>query len=366
MIPYNRIAILGLGLIGSSVARAVKQHKLAHYVAAFDTSEHAISYMLEQKLVHSVNAYAGQAVLGADLIIFATPPGNFESLARDIAPFVQEGALITDVASVKRYAVSAIKTNLPAYAHYVPAHPIAGSERTGPEAGKADLFAGKKIILTPEEGDVMSRPVADARTFWQALGAKIEFMPAALHDHIYAYVSHLPQLVAYAAQESLRDIPAPGSETFTRFTRLAASDAVLWADICLANTDFILEALNEFILFATQISGELSENTASPANGTDVRAVLFSKIVATCLIATVSLLEDRTGIHPASYTGSGFTDMTLPAREDPESALAAISEHHHTLAPMLKTALQHLHDIKSALQSPEKLLPLLISLQKTT
>ena len=351
MAVYNRIAILGLGLIGSSLARAIAQHKLAEHIAAFDMSGQTLHYAMQKGFIHSHHAHAGQAVQDADLIIFASPPATFESLAKDIAPFIKPGTLVTDVASVKRSAIASITKHLPNHAHYVPGHPITGSERIGVEAGRADLFAGKLVILTPEEDAVMSAPVAAISAFWKKIDAKIEYMPAFLHDRIYAFVSHLPQLVAFAAWQSLKDARPASNEIFSRFTRLAKSDPKLWADICTENADYIGEALGDFIPFATQIMGELSENTETADNDIHLATDLFPKVVATCLIGTISLLQERTGVHPVRYSGAGFADMTAPALDDPEAALAAISAHHNIIAQMLETMLVKLREMEKALSS---------------
>jgi prephenate dehydrogenase len=337
-----------MGLIGSSVARLLVEKNLVRHVAAFDTNRDSLAYAAQQGFAHSQHAHAGQAAQDADLIIFATPPTSFAALARDIAPFVKPQAVLTDVASVKRHAVAAITPVLAYPAMYVPGHPVAGSEMTGPQAGRADLFKGRHVILTPQEDQVLSDPVGKIRILWEAAEAKIEFMPPEMHDRIYAYVSHLPQLVAYAAWEPLKFL-STGDETFARFTRLAKSHPDLWADISITNSDYICEALTGFIAFATQIQGELNENDAPlPDAEVDMSAILFPKIVATCLVATTSLLQEQTGVHPARYCGKGFTDMVSPAMQDPDATLAAISSHPHQMAGMLRVMLDHLMDIKDA------------------
>lgn len=349
----QRVAIIGLGLIGSSLARALVERQLDIHIAAFDLSHDVLSYALREGFAHSQHAHVGQAVGDADIIVLAAPPAALATLAGDIAPFLKADAVITDTASVKCHAIAAITSHLPKPGVYVPAHPIAGSEHSGVRAGKTDLFAGKRVILTPEEGQLKSEPVARVRGLWEAVGARIEYMPADLHDRIYAYVSHLPQIVAFAVKHSF-DLHAQQDETLSRFTRLMKSDPVLWADICIANADYIGDALEDFAGFASQMAGELSESPSTGGADAQLAATLFSKVVATCLIATASGLQEIIGIHPARYAGSGFADMTAPAVSDPEEALAAISTHHWMIAKMLRGTLMRLDEIRSRLKNGDR------------
>lgn len=313
-----------------------------------------LAYGIEQGFIQSQHAHAGQAAHEADVVILAAPPAAFATLAADIAPFLKPGAIVTDTGSVKRHAIAAITAHLPKHAHYVPAHPIAGSERSGVAAGVADLFAGRRVILTPEEKDLKSEPVARVRMLWETAGARVEYMPADLHDRIYAYVSHLPQLVAFAARHPMKDLPSGTDEAAARFMRLMRSEPALWADICLSNTDYIHDALADFTTFASQMEGELSETPAAGGADAELVAKLFPRVVATCLIATASLLQEITGVHPARYAGSGFADMTAPAISDPEAALEAISSHHWMIARMLKQMLAHLDEMQKRLKSGDK------------
>ena len=223
----QRIAILGLGLIGSSLARALAGKNPDVHIAAFDLSYDALAYATAEGFIHSHHAHAKQAAHEADIIILATPPASFATLATDIALFLKKGAIVTDTGSVKRKAIADITARIPLHASYVPGHPIAGSEHTGVKAGRADLFTGKRVILTPEESDLLSEPVAQIRSLWKMAGARVEFMPADLHDRIYAYVSHLPQLVAFAIREPMNDLNTSSNETLKHFMRLTHSDPKL-------------------------------------------------------------------------------------------------------------------------------------------
>ncbi len=350
---FSHVAILGLGLIGASLAKTLASKKLGTTISVFDTSPEAQLYAAGAGWKADY-AHAGQAVENADLIVFAAPPAAFEALAKDIAPFLKQGAVVMDVASVKRHAVATIAPHLPAYVAFVPAHPIAGSEKTGAAASRDDLFKGKQVILTPKKQDLKSVPVTRIRTLWETLGAKIEYMPAELHDRIYAYVSHLPQVVSFASGKCLKGIPAETDETFTRFMRLTHSDPALWADICVLNADFIREALAAFTSFAGQMTGELSQSQEEGNGNGHIAPQLLPMIVATCLVATASLLQEDSGIHPAHFAGAGFSDMVSPATQDPHAALAAISEHHHHIAHLLASFLRILHEMSDALSAGDK------------
>jgi prephenate dehydrogenase len=179
-------------------------------------------------------------------------------------------------------------------------------------------------------------------------------MPADLHDRIYAYVSHLPQVAAFAVAQTMRALPAPQDEASMRFMRLMQSDPALWADICFANAHHVGDALTDFAGFVSQIAGELSETPAAGEADAQLAAALFPKVIATCLIAAASLLQEITGIHPGRYAGSGFADMTAPAVSDPEAALAAISTQHWVIAKMLKDTLARLDIIRARLKSGDR------------
>lgn len=340
---FRRVAILGTGLIGGSVALGVKERGLAEHLALYD----AVSAHAEYLQPDSVHTQPEDAVKDADLVILAAPPQALVGLAERIAPHLAADACITDVASVKRQAMRDLAW---LGAGYVPAHPIAGSEKTGPEAARADLFAGRRVILTPDEAALQSQPVARVKTFWEALGAGITFMPGFLHDRIYAYVSHLPQMVAFAASG------LPEAQTGEpRFTRLMHSDRTLWSGILLANADYAAESLGAFLTFAAQMAGELAEapeDTKPSATG----ANLLPPVAATCLIAAASGLEDELDIALRDFAGSGFADMTAAASGDPQGALEAISASPHEVSRGLTALMARCQPMLRALQTEDKIL----------
>ncbi len=353
---FNHITLLGLGLIGSSLAQVIARKKLASHISAFDNSERALDYAMNNGFIHSKHKSPHDAVNNADLIIFATPPGTFSEIAKDISSSLKKDSVIMDVASVKRHARSSIKPSLPEHALYVPAHPIAGSEKTGVEAGNAELFSGKRVILTPEESELLGDPVTRIRILWEKIGAKVEFMPAPLHDLIYAYVSHLPQVMAFAIAPLVNQ--SRQDKNYRRFTRLTQSNPKLWVDICLTNPDYICNAIDDLISFLGQMHGELKNNRQN-SNGDDI-SLLFGQLVATCLVATSSLLLEQANVSPLRYAGSGFSDMTILATEDPRKMLADISENNAQMAALLEVTLERLQKIRNAIKAnhPEELMHL--------
>jgi cyclohexadieny/prephenate dehydrogenase len=253
---YERLAVVGCGLIGSSMVRAVRARGLVGSIAVADASETARERIVALGLADSVVADATEAVRDADLIIFATPPLAVEGAAAAIAGALKPGATVSDVASVKAAIADAFARVLPSEVFAVPGHPIAGSEQSGPDAGFAALFEGRWTILTPQARDDAPYQAAVARLtrFWVGLGAHVEVMDVRHHDLVLAVTSHLPHLIAYNIVGTAADLEeVTRSEVikysaggFRDFTRIAASDPVMWRDVFLANRDAVLEILGRF------------------------------------------------------------------------------------------------------------------------
>lgn len=252
MLPFSRVAIIGLGLIGSSIARAVRAHMPTVRLTGHDADPQVRAIADRLQLCDDIADSAGAAVIDADLVILCVPVGAVGAVAAEIAPDLPADAVVSDVGSSKAGVATAMLAALPAR-QIVPAHPVAGTENSGPEAGFASLFHGRWVILTPVEG---GDPVAAARleAFWQALGAQIETMTPEHHDLVLAVTSHLPHLIAYTIVGTASDL-----ETVTRsevikfsaggfrdFTRIAASDPTMWRDVFLGNKDAVLEMLQRF------------------------------------------------------------------------------------------------------------------------
>lgn len=250
---FQRLALIGLGLIGSSLARVCRRKALAREIIAADISAGVRAKVAELGLADRVEKSAAAAVVGADLVILCAPPGAMGTIARDIAPGLEPGTIVSDVGSVKAAIIKAIAPHLPASVHFIPAHPVAGTEQSGPEAGFATLFLNRWSILTPPEG---SNPKAIARVaaFWTGAGANVEIMQAAHHDLVLAITSHVPHLIAYNIVGTAADLEeVTQSEVikfsaggFRDFTRIAASDPTMWRDVFLNNREAVLEMLGRF------------------------------------------------------------------------------------------------------------------------
>lgn len=329
---YKNIAILGLGLIGSSVARAVRHYGVAERIRAFDSNPLVLQLGAEQGFIDHAADSIGDALSGADLVVIAMPPTAALEAMDEVAAHLMPGALLTDALSVKLAISQACKEKLAGQAAYVPAHPIAGSEKSGAGAGRADLFAGKRVILTPETPD--DAGIQDIAAFWSDLGAVVEYMPPDVHDLVYAYVSHLPQLLAFGFAEHAA--PLAGNpdlpEHFTRFTRLCASDRRLWDDIFAQNKLELDAALARFLALLTHIRRELAEAdeedlAEEPASELTIWAHWVPRLVASCLIATIAQQSKDTGFNFHHFVGSGFIDFTAPLVGDPDEDMEAIAQH---------------------------------------
>jgi cyclohexadieny/prephenate dehydrogenase len=250
---FERIAIIGLGLIGGSLGHAIKRGGLAGHIAGFATSEATRNRALELGFVDSVHRTAAEAVEDADLVVVCTPVGALGAVAAEIEPHLKKGAILTDAGSVKMAVIRDMGPHVPEGVHFIPGHPIAGTEQSGPDAGFAELFDGRWCILTPVPGsDRMA--VARLTAFWEACGSKVDTMEPKHHDLVLAIVSHLPHLIAYNIVGTADDLETvTESEVikysaggFRDFTRLASSDPTMRRDICLNNKDAILEMLGRF------------------------------------------------------------------------------------------------------------------------
>ena len=252
MLPFARVAILGCGLIGSSVARAVRAHMPTVRLTGSDVDPDVRARAVGLDLFDDVTDTAGAAVVDADLVIFATPVGAMATLAAEIAADLPVGVVVSDVGSVKGSVLAALTEALPGVA-VIPAHPVAGTEKSGPEAGFASLFHNRWCILTPPE-TADPADIERLRSFWARLGANVEVMDARHHDMVLAVTSHLPHLIAYSIVGTASDLEGvTNSEVikysaggFRDFTRIAASDPVMWRDVFLTNRDAVLEVLQRF------------------------------------------------------------------------------------------------------------------------
>jgi cyclohexadieny/prephenate dehydrogenase len=250
---YNRLALIGAGLIGSSIARAARAQSAARSIVVTARSAATRRRVAELGFADQVVETNAAAVEGADLVILCIPVGACGAVAEEIAPHLAEGAAVSDVGSVKGSIIRDMSPHLPKSVHFVPAHPVAGTEYSGPDAGFAELFVNRWCILTPPNG-ADAKAVAKLAAFWRLLGANVETMTADHHDLVLAITSHLPHLIAYTIVGTADELQSvTRSEVlkfsaggFRDFTRIAASDPTMWRDVFLANKDAVLEMLGRF------------------------------------------------------------------------------------------------------------------------
>ena len=250
---FQRVAIIGVGLIGSSLARVIRRDNPATHIVACALRAETLAAVRRLGIADEMTDDPAAAVAGADLVVLATPLSAYAEIAARIAPALKPGAIVTDVGSVKEQAIADLKPALPHGVHLVPGHPVAGTEHSGPEAGFAEMFADRWCILTPLP-DSDPDAVAKVTALWQLAKMKVVTMPAEHHDRVLAMTSHLPHLIAYtivgtatALGDDLKsEIIAFSAGGFRDFTRIAASDPVMWRDIFLKNREAVLDVLQRF------------------------------------------------------------------------------------------------------------------------
>jgi cyclohexadieny/prephenate dehydrogenase len=250
---FERIALIGIGLIGSSISHAARRAGLAGEIVGSARTPATVETAMRLGLIEQGFVTAAEAADGADLVVLCTPVGLCGPIAKDIARSLKPGAILTDVGSVKAAIVRDVAPHVPKGVHFVAGHPIAGTEQSGPEAGFAELFDGRWTILTPAP-DADPAAVAKLRAFWEALGSKVEVMSPEHHDLVLAITSHVPHLIAYnivntaAHLERVTDseVIKFSAGGFRDFTRIAASDPIMWRDVFLNNKEAVLDMLGRF------------------------------------------------------------------------------------------------------------------------
>ena len=252
---FERVAIIGVGLLGASLAHAIDKYGGADSVSLYD-ADPAVRSRARELLNGTVHDTLGACVEGADCVVLCIPVGAFAACVQEMAPHLTPDCVLTDVGSVKAKAAEDMARHCPSGVHLVPGHPIAGTENSGPEAGFADLFHGAWHILTPADSDVPEYldAVAKLQSFWERLGAHVENMSPARHDRVLAITSHLPHLIAYNIVSTAYDMETIeegevvkfSAGGFRDFTRIAASDPTMWRDVFLTNRDAVLETLGRF------------------------------------------------------------------------------------------------------------------------
>ena len=286
---FQRVALIGIGLIGSSISHALRRRNLAGSIVGSAKTERTRETALRLGLVEEAFENPADAVKGADLVILCVPVGVCGQIARQIAPNLAPGAILTDVGSVKAAVIRDVSPHVPPGVHFIPGHPIAGTEHSGPEAGFAELFDNRWCILTPTNGTDVDA-VARLQRLWEAMGSNVEIMTAEHHDLVLAITSHVPHLIAYnivntaAHLERVTDseVIKFSAGGFRDFTRIAASDPTMWRDVFLNNKEAVLEMLGRFTedLTALQRAIRYGEGDTLFRLFSDARAIRRSIIEA--------------------------------------------------------------------------------------
>ena len=249
---YRRVALIGLGLIASSMAHAMRAGGLAGEIVGYAKSAETRA-VAKDLFCDRVTETAAESVKGADLVVLCVPVGAMEEIAREIGPHLKPGAVVTDVGSVKQAVVDAVAPHMPNGVHFIPGHPLAGTEYSGPRSGFATLFQNRWWLLTPLEGTDAGE-IARLRSLLEAMGANVDEMDVARHDLVLAVVSHTPHLIAYTMvgvadhmrRVSAQEVIKYSASGFRDFTRIAASDPTMWRDVFLTNKDAVLDILGRF------------------------------------------------------------------------------------------------------------------------
>ena len=252
-VHFEKVALIGLGLIGSSISHAARRGGLVGTFSGHARTEATRNKALELGLIDTAHETAAAAVEGADLVVLCVPVGICGAVAKEIGPHLKPGAIVTDVGSVKASVVGDVGPHIPHGVHFVAGHPIAGTENSGPEAGFPELFDDRWCILTPRKTDCREA-TAKLEAFWKALGSDVEIMDPDHHDLVLAIVSHLPHLIAFNIVNSARHLETVtdkevikfSASGFRDFTRIAASDPIMWRDVFLNNKEAVLEMLGRF------------------------------------------------------------------------------------------------------------------------
>lgn len=250
---FEKVALIGIGLIGSSLSHVMRREKLSRSITISTRSTETLARAEELNLGDAYFLDAAEAVTDADLVIICAPVGACETIAKQISTNLMPGAIVSDVGSVKQSVIKQMQPHLPDTVHFIPGHPVAGTEYSGPDAGFASLFENRWCILTPVEGS-QQEAVQKVQAFWEACGSNVEIMDAKHHDLVLAITSHLPHLIAYNIVGTADDLETDtrsevikfSASGFRDFTRIAASDPTMWRDVFIHNKDAVLETLGRF------------------------------------------------------------------------------------------------------------------------
>ena len=251
---FKKVCIIGCGLIGSSLARAIKKNNLAEKIVSSNRSDAANKKVIELKIVDDSNSDTKKMVEGSDLVVIATPLSSYEDVISKIKNSLKNGVILTDVGSVKENIINLVEKNIPKNISWIPSHPIAGTEESGPEAGFSELFQNRWCILTPSK-KAKEKDINLLQTFWEKVGSKVDIMQAKQHDYILSITSHMPHLIAYNIVNTSLNIQDEKESTIVKysagglrdFTRIAASNPIMWRDIFIQNKKNTSKMIDKFI-----------------------------------------------------------------------------------------------------------------------
>jgi len=251
---FKKICIIGCGLIGSSLARAIKKNNLAEKIVSSNRSDAVNKKVIELKIVDDSSADTKKMVDGSDLVVIATPLSSYEDVISKIKNSLKDGVILTDVGSVKENIISLVEKNIPENISWIPSHPIAGTEESGPEAGFSELFQNRWCILTPSK-KAKEKDINLLQTFWEKVGSKVDIMQAKQHDYILSITSHIPHLIAYNIVNTSLNIQDEKESTIVKysagglrdFTRIAASNPIMWRDVFIQNKKNTSKMIDQFI-----------------------------------------------------------------------------------------------------------------------
>ena len=251
---FKKICIIGCGLIGSSLARAIKKNNLAEKIVSSNRSDALNKKVIELKIVDDSSSDTKKMVDGSDLVVIATPLSSYEDVISKIKNSLKNGVILTDVGSVKENIINLIEKNIPESISWIPSHPIAGTEESGPEAGFSELFQNRWCILTPSK-KAKEKDINLLQTFWEKVGSKVDIMEAKQHDYILSITSHIPHLIAYNIVNTSLNIQDEKESTIVKysagglrdFTRIAASNPIMWRDVFIQNKKNTSKMIDQFI-----------------------------------------------------------------------------------------------------------------------
>jgi prephenate dehydrogenase len=353
-----RIALLGAGQLGGSFVLALRENGADIRVAAYDPSPTHAEELKTRGGVDVVCATPEDAAKGADMVLLAAPLRTYRALVSAIAPVLDDGCILTDLGSVKGGMVALAP--LAPKAHVIPAHPIAGSEKSGPEAARGDLFKGKLCILTPGS-DTDEQAFRAVEALWDMVGADVIAMPHELHDQIYAHVSHLPHYIAFLAAGYFYDLGVritTEDATLQQFLRISRSNPRMWTDVALENRAALLPILGTYIALLEHFAGELRAgdkhaDTANP-DKPHLAKTLLPRVLAASLISNVSLYEQASGQSLRAFAGAGMRDVVAPAAVTPEADTEAMSNHSTAMAGIIEGIIPHFRALETMLGAEDE------------